>query len=232
MIKTVAITVAFVSTAAWAVDASILTGDQIRQRIIGNTIVGTEDGAPVSKYFGADGFIRVEDKDGRYKGVWKIKGNELCVGYEDDNGNMDEAKECSTMALRGDRVIRSSDEGDLLTLKAGDSARGEILSGDQIRQRIIGNTLVEADEEAPVAKFFGTDGFIRVGDKDGNYKGVWKIKGNELCVGYEDDNGNMREAKECSAVELKGDRVTFSSDDTDSTLEKGNSRNLSETSEE
>jgi hypothetical protein len=123
MIKTAAITVAFVSTAAWAADVSILTGDQIQQRIIGNTLVETDQGASVGKFFSADGFIRVGDKDGAYKGVWKIKGNELCVGYEDDNGNLGEAKECSTVTLLGNRVTFSADDGSVSTLEKGNSRK-------------------------------------------------------------------------------------------------------------
>jgi hypothetical protein len=118
MLKTFVIVFAVFSTQAWA-GGETLTGDQIMERIIGNTIVDTDNRALEVKYFSSDGSIRVEDKDGRYDGVWAIRENKLCVGYEDDNGNMSEAKDCMTVKIKGNRVTMSN--GDVVRLEQGNA---------------------------------------------------------------------------------------------------------------
>ena len=49
-------------------------GDQIRQALAGNTILGIENGKEYSEYFLPGGFIRGRDSDGPYTGQWVIRG--------------------------------------------------------------------------------------------------------------------------------------------------------------
>lgn len=66
------------------------------------------------------------------------------------------------------------------------AAAGEVLSGEQIRQQIIGNTvsgMIEASEggPSPYAEYYDPDGTIR-GD---GYSGRWSIEGDTMCLSYE-----------------------------------------------
>lgn len=118
MFRTFVIVFAIVSSQAWAGEES-LTGDQIHQRIIGNTMIDPDSNPPEAKYFDSDGFVRVQDQDGGYKGVWMIIDNQLCVGYDDEHGNIQEAKDCATVKIKGTRVTMSN--GDVLTLEPGNT---------------------------------------------------------------------------------------------------------------
>jgi hypothetical protein len=111
MIKILAIALTCISTTAFAGGLK-LSGDDVRQKIVGNTIIGAEDGSPYAEYLLEDGNILGQGKDGNYKGVWKIRGNRLCLSYEDDDGKIGESEECSTVVLNGDQIIRKSDDGD------------------------------------------------------------------------------------------------------------------------
>jgi D-lyxose ketol-isomerase len=53
---------------------------------------------------------------------------------------------------------------------------------------------------------------------------------NQLCVGYDDEHGNIQEAKDCATVKIKGTRVTMSNGDV-LTLEPGNTKNITEFNE-
>ena len=118
--KTLAITLVFLSTTAGLAASPGLSGEQIRLRVSGNTLVGTEDGLPYFQYFIDDGTILVQDKEGEYSGHWFIRGNQLCVAYEDDNGYIPETHKCSRVILRQNQIIASAiDDDDPLTLEPG-----------------------------------------------------------------------------------------------------------------
>jgi hypothetical protein len=119
MVKTLAIALVFVSTAAFAASQK-LSGNQIQQHIIGNTLAGTENGSPYFEYFAAYGVIMGRGKDGEYLGNWTIRGDKLCVAYEDDNGNIAGIHKCSYIFVNGRQVTGSSiDEDDPLTIEQG-----------------------------------------------------------------------------------------------------------------
>ncbi len=137
MFKLSPIVLVFISTVAVAGE-QLLSGEQIREKIVHNTLVGSEDGAPVVEYFNDDGFILGRGKDGKYIGLWRIRGNKLCVDYDDDdeaNGKVTEAMDCMAIALNGDKVTRLSgddsvdddDNDDIWTLKQGNP---ELLTSD------------------------------------------------------------------------------------------------------
>ncbi len=130
MFKTLAIALVCASTAGLAASQP-LTGDQIRLSVTGNTLVGSEEGSPYFEYFIGDGTILGQGKDGEYSGHWFIQGDQLCVVYEDDNGNIPTEdnmgnipayRNCSRVIMNGNQVIASSiDEDDPLTLQRGNS---------------------------------------------------------------------------------------------------------------
>ncbi len=136
MFKMSPIALVFVSTVALA-GGQLLSGAQIRDKIVHNTLVGAEDGAPVFEFFNDDGIILGQGNDGKYTGSWQIKGNKLCVSYDDDeeDGKAPEAMECMAIALSGDQVTRLSagddinddDNDDVWTLKQGNP---ELLTSD------------------------------------------------------------------------------------------------------
>ncbi len=243
MIKMFPIALAFVSTAAVA-EGQTLSGAEIRDKIVGNTLVGTEDGAPVVEFFKDDGSILGRGADGKYAGLWQIRGDKLCVHYDDDKaGSMD----CMAMATNGDQVTRLSagddvdddDNDDIWTLKAGNSenlatalAAGQVLSGAEIRAKIVGNTLIGKEDETTVVEFFKDDGSILGQGDDGKYAGSWRIKGDKLCVQYDDDKAGTMD---CLAMAINGDQITrlsagddVNDEDNDDiwTLKAGNSENL------
>jgi hypothetical protein len=119
MVKKLAITLVFLSTAGLAASQG-LSGDQIRQHVIGNTLVGTDDGLQYFEYFIADGTIVGQGKDGEYSGHWFIRGNRLCVAYEDDKGYIPQTHKCSRVIVSRNQIIASSiDEDEPLTLQPG-----------------------------------------------------------------------------------------------------------------
>lgn len=235
MIKMFPIALVFVSTAAVA-EGQTLSGAEIRDKIITNTLVGTEDGAPVVEFFKDDGSILGRGSDGNYVGLWQIRGDKLCVHYEDDKaGSMD----CLAIAINGDRVTRLSagddvdddDNDDIWTLKTGNSENlapavaegvfggvsgGQTLSGTEIGEKIIHNTLVGTEDGAPVVEFFNDDGIIFGQGDEGKYAGLWRINGNKLCVAYdEDDDDKSPQGLDCMTVIMSGDKVLLLSADDD-----------------
>jgi hypothetical protein len=62
----------------------------------------------------------------------------------------------------------------------------EFVSGDRIRQRLVGNSIVEKDVDGRIwAEYFDPDGTLRGRTSDGRtFGGTWKITGDTLCVDY------------------------------------------------
>ena len=119
MVTKLAITLVFLSTAG-PTAADGLSGDQIRQSVIGNTLVGTDEDSQYFEYFAADGTIVGQGEDGEYSGHWFMRGDRLCVAYEDDNGHIPQTDKCSGVIVSRDQIIASSiDEDDPLALLLG-----------------------------------------------------------------------------------------------------------------
>ncbi|MBX6322096.1 MAG: hypothetical protein IRY94_09740 [Rhodospirillaceae bacterium] len=84
------------------------------------------------------------------------------------------------------------------------AAAGQVLSGDQIRQRLIGNTvsgMLDASEggPSPYAEYYDPDGTIR-GD---GYTGRWTIEGDTICLSFEDS------PRACWQVSAEGDDIEW-----------------------
>lgn len=98
-----------------------LTAMEIRLRIVGNTVVGTENGQYYEEYLEPSGRIAGRSKSEAYRGWWRLNGNKLCFAYEadeDSNGRPASNWDCSAVALSGDRLTWK-DDGDQARLVAG-----------------------------------------------------------------------------------------------------------------
>ncbi|MDI4663069.1 hypothetical protein K9U40_01765 [Xanthobacter autotrophicus] len=99
--------VAALATCAHASDLE-LTADEIRARMIGNTIVGIEEGEFYAEYLSPNGAIYGRNRHEAYQGYWRIAGNKLCFAYESDSGKK-VSWNCVYVALTGDKVIWNDD---------------------------------------------------------------------------------------------------------------------------
>ena len=81
------------SAAAGAAD--MLTAEQIRALVAGNTVQGAmEATGPYVEFYQADGTIKGKD----YTGAWSIDGDAMCFQYGSD------PKSCWQVARKGDEV--------------------------------------------------------------------------------------------------------------------------------
>ena len=103
--------IAALSTTAFA---QSLSGDQIRERLVGNTMSGFDDGEYYSQVLNPDGSITGQSSSGSYRGRWNISGNEICLSYESES-------DCTGVKLRGSRSIW--DDGTTAWLKSGTPLR-------------------------------------------------------------------------------------------------------------
>ena len=98
------------STAAFA---ETLSGNQIRNLLAGNTMIGVQDGSPYEEYLSPSGMISGGTGAEDYSGQWKITGNQICFMYggDESTGGWD----CSTVTLRNNRII--FEDGTTATVK-------------------------------------------------------------------------------------------------------------------
>jgi hypothetical protein len=110
------------------------------------------------------------------------------------------------------------------------SVRTDFVSGDRIRQELVGNSIVEANLEGKTwVEYFAPDGTLRARADDGRrFDGSWKIEGNTLCVDYHsiasDWCGQFAEGADGSINYYKDGK--FSKTFPRSVLQKGNPQNL------
>jgi hypothetical protein len=92
------------------------------QRIFsGNTVSGEEKGVPYVEYFAPDGRIVGENRDGRYKGYWRIHNKRMCLAYDDDE-DKSSGWECSQVGVDGSRLSWTDDgETTYSTIEPGNS---------------------------------------------------------------------------------------------------------------
>jgi hypothetical protein len=90
--------------------AQSLSGNQIRERLVGNIISGVDKGECFSQVLNPDGSIAAQSPSGTYWGRWNISGNKICLSYESES-------DCTGVKLRGSRVIW--DDGTSASLKRG-----------------------------------------------------------------------------------------------------------------
>ena len=119
--------------------------------------------------------------------------------------------------------------GDLPALPS-QSVKTDFVSGDRIRQELVGNSIVEANLEGLTwVEYFAPDGTLRGRADDGRrFDGSWKIDGNTLCVDYHsiasDWCGQFAEGADGSINYYKDGR--FAKTFPRSVLQKGNPQNL------
>lgn len=104
------------------------------------------------------------------------------------------------------------------------------VSGDRIRQELVGNSIVEANFEGKIwAEYFAPDGTLRGRTDDGRpFDGSWKIEGDTLCVDYSsiarDWCGQFAEGADGSIDYYRDGK--FRKTYPRSVLQKGNPQNL------
>lgn len=96
----IAIAVLFTAALSTTAFAQSLSGEQIRQALIGHTITGTEDGEAYSEYLNPNGTISGRSPSGAYAGKWRITDDEICFIYDDSKG-----WDCNEVKLRGSEII-------------------------------------------------------------------------------------------------------------------------------
>ena len=84
--------------------AQSLSGDQIRETLVGNTMSGFDDGEVFHEYLNPNGTISGSTPSGRYSGQWRISGDEICFAY-DTNAKSGPKWDCSEVRLRRNRII-------------------------------------------------------------------------------------------------------------------------------
>jgi len=85
-------------------DMRLLSGDEIRAEIIGNTVDG-QMGTAFTEYYSPDGAIKGLSGEGRYEGRWSIEDDMLCFVYSEPFG-------CRRIGLSGDIVSYITEDGE------------------------------------------------------------------------------------------------------------------------
>jgi len=98
--RTLLLAASIVATST-ATFAGTLSGDQIRTMLVGNTMVGVQDGSYYEQYLNPSGTITGVADDVEYSGQWKITGNQIC--FYDTSKRA--AWDCSTVTLRKNHII-------------------------------------------------------------------------------------------------------------------------------
>jgi len=98
----------------------------INAHVIGNTVVGVDDGKPYQEYYNPNGTIEGVDTED-YTGSWRVDGGKLCTGYESDDPKKPGVEwTCSGVSVSGDSVTWVDGEGDRTEAK--------LLPGKQLPQ--------------------------------------------------------------------------------------------------
>lgn len=115
-----------------------LTAEEIQSRLVGNTIVGIEDGEFYAEYLSPNGVIYGQTKHETYRGSWRIVRNKLCLGYEPDDGKK-MSWNCVFVGLSGDRISWNDDDevsfARLLPGRAEKTAAGRAGEGGGVKSR-------------------------------------------------------------------------------------------------
>lgn len=85
-----------------------MSAAEIRARVIGNTIMGIEDGKYYAEYLSPSGAIYGRNASESYRGYWRIVDNRLCLGYEPDDERASAGKlswTCSNVGIRGNKIV-------------------------------------------------------------------------------------------------------------------------------
>ncbi|WP_426240400.1 hypothetical protein [Pararhizobium sp. DWP1-1-3] len=86
---------------------AFLSGPQIRAKLTGKTISGTEGGVRYSEKLLANGTIKGRSSaEPDYDGEWEISGNEICFYYDSDDDD-----DCSRVILKGRSISFVDEDG-------------------------------------------------------------------------------------------------------------------------
>jgi len=123
------------TNAAFAQAAELKSDDEIKSKLIGNTIAGSDNGNNYFEFLRQDGKIFGSDSSGRYEGEWRIKDSKMCFFYykgeptqdklqsvAGDNTNQDQGSkqpekeidnednwDCSTVLLENNKITWKGD---------------------------------------------------------------------------------------------------------------------------
>lgn len=99
-------------------DQAILTGDEIRNTLIGNTIsaYSYRSGNTFEVFYASDGKAYAQGTNFSDEGVWRIqKGNQMCFKWKEIRGGSEQCfrfkhagKDIEALTLSGERNIRAS----------------------------------------------------------------------------------------------------------------------------
>ena len=109
----------------------------INAHVIGNTVVGVDDGKPYQEYYNPNGTIEGMDTE-EYTGSWRIMGTKLCTNFppdDDTKTTTEPAWTCSGVSVNGDTVTWIDDEGE--------RSEAKLLPGKQIEPQ------AQTDQSAP-----------------------------------------------------------------------------------
>ncbi len=99
-----AIALSLLADPAAAGSRTTMSKDEIGQQIIGNTLIGSYDGAPYAEYYAADGAIRGSVESGRYEGQWWLRDDHtMCFKYGEAVDGYWQGG-CVLLSLEGDTV--------------------------------------------------------------------------------------------------------------------------------
>jgi hypothetical protein len=102
----------------------VLTGEDIKKEIVGNSLIGIEKGETYVEYLSPDGTISGLAESGFYRGAWRVDGDKICVLYDaDEPGDSAKTWDCEPIARKGENIYWSdsvaADEPSEATLLAG-----------------------------------------------------------------------------------------------------------------
>ena len=124
---------------AMAADSQ-LSGSEIKAHVIGNTVVGVDNGRSYQEYYDPNGSISGVDNE-VYKGAWRIEGDKLCSKYDDADSDTKDAPEwdCSAVSLKGDQLTWVDGDDDKTEMK--------LLPGKQLKAPTPGQSNDSDDDD-------------------------------------------------------------------------------------
>ena len=123
----------------------LLSADDIKKEIVGNTITGIEKGKSYTEYLKPDGTISGSEQAGAYNGAWRLEGDRICVTYDPDEDatSKEHQWDCSPLARRGDDLFWSD------SVASDDPAEATLIPGNPKKSRSEVGAEADAGVTAP-----------------------------------------------------------------------------------
>jgi hypothetical protein len=104
----------------------LLSADEIKNEIVGNTITGVDKGKAYTEYLKPDGTISGLEQAGPYNGAWRLEGDRICLSYDPDEEATSKERQwdCWPIARKGDDLFWSD------SVAADDPAEAKLLPGN------------------------------------------------------------------------------------------------------